>query len=34
MKLRRTPEGLIAEAEDGQWISLPRRESWPVTARG
>jgi 2-keto-4-pentenoate hydratase/2-oxohepta-3-ene-1,7-dioic acid hydratase in catechol pathway len=23
MKLRRTPEGLIAQAEDGQWISLP-----------
>ena len=22
MKLRRTPEGLIAQAEDGQWISL------------
>jgi 2-keto-4-pentenoate hydratase/2-oxohepta-3-ene-1,7-dioic acid hydratase in catechol pathway len=23
MKLRRTPEGLIAEAEDGRWIRLP-----------
>jgi 2-keto-4-pentenoate hydratase/2-oxohepta-3-ene-1,7-dioic acid hydratase in catechol pathway len=23
MKLRRTPEGLIAQAADGQWISLP-----------
>ncbi len=23
MKLRRTPEGLIAEAEDGRWVRLP-----------
>jgi 2-keto-4-pentenoate hydratase/2-oxohepta-3-ene-1,7-dioic acid hydratase in catechol pathway len=34
MKLRRTPEGLIAEAEDGQWIALPAARQLAGEDRG